>query len=430
MRRIDHRSGGKPMEQMLIKNFKIEDKPSVKYILTEGTRIAYMGEKRPEAKISPGSEYDLGGKLLFPGFINVHTHLDKSRLAERIKNESGTIGEARARLLAYKKQMTKADIKERARQTAEEMIQAGCIAVRSHVDVDPAIGLRGVEALLELREEYRDKITIQIVAFPQEGISEAPGTSQLMEQALAMGADVVGGHLSIAADFYEHSARVFELAEKYDRDVDIHVDYDIDRDYSKKSVHRDGVIYPDELGITAMCEVKKERGFAGRTAASHLCGLDAADPEAAQNLISLIRRSGIDVVALAPNNMYCNGRGDAYNVRRGVTKVKALMGAGVRVSFGPDNIKDPFNPLGSADIIQNAVLTAYACHFASEEDYRKLFTMCTRDAADIMGLEDYGLEEGREANFTVVDAENSRDALADKAAVKGLFRRGRPVFLR
>lgn len=417
------------MDQLLLKNVALEGYEEPQSILVEDGRIRSITAQTPE--VGPDAQVlDGKGCLAVPGLINFHTHLDKAGLAEVIPNRSGTIGEARSVLFAYKKTMQKEDVKRRAREAIRRSIQAGVVAIRTHVDIDPSIGLRGMEAILELKEELKDVITLQVVAFPQEGITESPGTYQLMEDALRLGADVVGGHLSIAADFPEHAARVFDLAEHFGKEVDIHVDYDIDRDYTKKSIHPDGLAYPDALGIMAMCEEKMKRNFSANVTASHLCGLDSVDPECAKQIIALIRRAGVGVVALAPNNMFCNGRGDLCNTRRGVTKAKALMEAGVPVFFGPDNLRDPFNPLGCEDMVVNALLTAYACHFATREDYGALLRMCTCDAAARMGLEDYGLKEGCRADITLLDAPDFQQVLCRAAKPTALIRGGSVLFQR
>ncbi len=407
---------------ILLQNAALLDGAELRDILVEDGRIAAAA---PGLPVREGTQtFACGGRLVLPGLVNVHTHLDKSGLAGRVSAGGGTIGEARRALLAYKREMTREDIKARARQTALDSVRCGVTALRTHVDVDPVVGLRGIEALLELREELKGLLTLQVVAFPQEGITEAPGTYELMREALRMGADIVGGHLSIAADCAEHAARVFDLAEEFGREVDVHVDYDIQRCYAAASVHADGAAYPDALGVVALCEEKLRRGFPLPVTADHLCGLDCVAPELARNVIALLRRAQVGVVALPPNNLYCNGREDPCNTRRGVTRLKDLLAGGVNALFAPDNIRDPFNPLGTPDMIQNAILTAYACHMAGERDYRLLLELCTGRAAALMGLEDYGLSPGCRANIAVLDARTPVQALAEHAGVAALFRDG------
>ncbi len=408
----------------IISNARIEESAQWVHILIEGEKILTITSDKPDHVTE---EIDAGGNLVLPGLINIHMHLDKSGLAETIFNRSGTLSEAREKMRKAKAGFTKEDIKARAKKTVLRAVQDGVTAIRTHVDIDPSIGLRGLEALLELREDLKHLVHIQIVAFPQEGISEEPGTEDLMREAMTMGADVVGGHLSIAQDFREHSARVFELAAEFDRDVDIHVDIDIDRDYSKTTPDRDGREYPEGLGVVAMAKETLRRGYGGRVAASHLCALDALPPSMAENVIALMARSGVSAVALPPGNLFTHGRADPQNVRRGVTRVRALLAGGVRVSFGTDNIRDPFNPLGNTNMIHNAILTAYACHMATAEDFRTTLKLCTVNAADIMNLPGYGLKEGMFADIVVLDAPSAEEALANQATATHVFKRGRLV---
>lgn len=414
------------MSKILIRNIKTLNDSCTQDILVENGKIANIA-----SKISiddAGEKYDFKGGLLTPALINIHTHLDKSNLSKYVINETGTIGEARKKLFEYKKNMTADEIKERARQTILESVNNGILFLRTHVDVDPVIGLKGIIALLDLREEFKDLIKIEIVAFPQEGISESPGAYALLESAMLLGADVMGGHLSVAKDFNEHSTRMFELASKFGCDIDVHVDYDIDRDYSTYRTCSDGKKYPKELGVVDLCHCKKDFNFKGLVTASHVCGLSSALPEDAEQIMGLMHEENINVVALAPNNLYCNGRSDKHNIRRGVTLAKPLLNKGVNVSFGPDNIRDPFNPLGSSDMIMNGLITAYACHFSNKIDYDELFNMCTYRAAKIMKLENYGLELGCYADFTVFHSDSPEKIFANAEKPAALFRRGTLIF--
>ncbi len=412
------------MTKKVIANARIGNALEPVHILIEGEQIVSVSDEKPG---NVNEVFDAGGNLVLPGLINIHMHLDKSGLAQTISNRSGTLGEARERIRDAKAGFTKEDIKARAGKTVLRAVQDGVTAIRSHVDIDPSIALRGLEAILELRDELRHLVDIQIVAFPQEGISEEPGTEDLMREALRLGADVVGGHLSIAPDFREHSERVFDMAEAFDRDVDIHVDIDIDRDYGNTTLQGDGREYPDGLGVVAMALETARRGYGGRTAASHLCALDALSPSMAKDVISLIARSGVSAVALPPGNLYTHGRADPQNVRRGVTRVRALMDGGVRVAFGTDNIRDPFNPLGNTNMIHNAVLTAYACHMATAEDFDTTLKLCTVHAAEIMKLPGYGLKAGSFADIVVLDAPSAEEVLANQATATHVFKRGRLV---
>lgn len=404
-----------------LNNVKVLGIDSPQRISIHGGVIAGISNSKDE--MTPG-DIDGCGNLILPSFINIHTHLDKSGLAHKIINESGTVTEARTRLREYKKRMEKEDIKERARNTILDALQGGVTAIRTHIDIDPDIGLKGIEAILELREEFSNYMVIDVVAFPQEGITESPGTLPLMEEALRLGANVVGGHLSIAKDFKEHSRILFDLAEKFDRDLDVHVDYDIDRDYSILFKSADGIEYPTALGVVPLAEETICRCFQGRVSASHLCGLDAIVPPISDRVIDLIAKARMNAIALVPNNLYCHGRADLKNVRRGVTKVKTLLNRGVHVAIGSDNIRDPFNPLGSANIIQTATLSAYACHMATQKEFEKLTDMFTIDAAKIMNLQSYGLKIGCNADLSMVEAASVEEMFAKQSNVRYTLKKG------
>jgi cytosine deaminase len=392
-------------------------------IFITGERIERIaGENVPAS-----TQIDAWGCLVLPGLVNPHAHLDKAGLATRVVNQSGTILEARQRVLQAKPGITTEDILLRASKVILTSLKGGVTAIRTHVDVDPTIGLKGIEALLELKRKISDLIDLQIVAFPQEGISESPGTLELLREALRMGADVVGGHLSIAKDFLEHCRIVFSLAKEFDKDVDFHVDFDIDRDYQKQSIHADGMKYPDELGIVWLIEEADQQNYSRRTNASHLCGLDSISPDDANRIISLIAKLGISVVSLPPGNLFLHGRSDPNRIRRGVTKVKALLDAGVCTSFGPDNIRDPFNPIGSPSMILNAVLTAYACHMKSPDDFNAVFEMCTVNAAKILRLPNYGIAPGCYADLIILDSDSPEEILANPGNPRYVFKRGRLI---
>jgi len=303
-------------------------------------------------------------------------------------------------------------------------LRYGITAIRTHVDVDPVIQLRGIQAILNLRKKYKNKIDLQIVAFPQEGIEQSPGTYELMVEALKLGADVVGGHLSNVNDHRNHMEHVIQLAKTFIKPIDIHVDFNIDRDYSNKISFSDGIMYPRDLGVVWMADEVIQSHFNGLTVASHLCGLDNLSPEDSTNVINLLKKANISVIALPPGNLFLQGRSDNQKVRRGVTKVKELLNSGIKVSFGPDNIRDAFNPIGSPNMIFNAILTAYACHMTSSADFQEVFNMCTYTAAQIMQLPKYGLNDGCFADLVVLDQPTIIDALSYQANPLMVFKKG------
>ncbi len=424
------------MNDLLIEGARLWTGEPLQNIRVDGERIVSVTPQSDEQEHNAGSRtakksIRLDGRLVFPGFINVHAHLDKVGLAARIPNESGTIDEVRRNMNRAKSSFTYLDVKERATRAMERCIQHGVTAVRTHVDVDPTVGLASLKALTSLKEEFKHAIDLQIVAFPQEGIEEFPGTEQLLRLALEAGADLIGGHPSISASTLElrrQVDRVFEIAKEFDVDIDFHTDFGITRDYSREVTrHRDGRDYPDNLGAVYIAERTIAEGYQGRVTASHLCGLDMVPPELRANVCDLLREAGVAVVSNPASNMYGNGRDDAVGARRGVTRLTELIAAGVDVAVGTDNIRDAFNPWGNTDLIQNAILASLACHLVTEQDFMTMLELHTVAPAAIMGLTGYGLASGDEASLVVLEARSLADLLDGDTARRLVLKRGLSV---
>jgi cytosine deaminase len=369
------------------------------------------------------------GSLVLPGLVNVHTHLDKTGLADLVPNASGTIAEARRRMLEAKRAFTAADVEQRASAALTELSLNGVTAVRSHVDVDPVVGLKGVEALLRVREQFAGRVDLQLVAFPQEGAGADRTTARLMRESLEMGVDVVGGHLSIATtpDAVKRELDVvFSLALRYDKDVDVHTDFGIDPDI-QESVHVDGRRYPDGLGVVHLAERTRAEGYSGRVTASHVCGLSQADPDLRASVIQLLAETGVSVVALPASNLYAHGRADHVGARRGIAPVRELLQGGVRVAFATDNIRDPFDPFLGSDLLVNAVIAAIACHMVNGADFETVIKLHTTAPAAILGMVEYGLDPGCVADLVVIEARSVGELLDGRRVPLVVMKSGRLV---
>ncbi|HHX29913.1 MAG TPA: amidohydrolase family protein, partial [Clostridiaceae bacterium] len=269
--------------------------------------------------------------------------------------------------------------------------------------------------VLALREKYKDRMTLQLVAFPQEGILKDPGCDKLMDEAMAMGCDIVGGMPANEATLEDSLAHVkycFDLAEKYDADVDMHVDETDDPFYRTLEMVADETI---------------RRGWQGRVTAGHTCALAAYDDHYAAYVIEKVARAGIHMITNPVTNLMLQGRLDKQPIRRGITRVKELLESGVNVSFGQDCVNDTFYPLGSADMLQVANITVHAAQMSLPPELEKVFDMITVDANKIMNLEGYGLEEGKTANLLVIDAKNIREAMAMAPNRPYVIREGRII---
>lgn len=386
--------------------------------------ISTCGSIRSDDQLS---QFD--GALLLPGFVNIHAHLDKAGLAARVANVSGTVDEARWRMKAAKAGFTRADVQERALQVARSSVTNGVTAIRTHVDIDPVVGLTSVEALLALREQMLGVLELQIVAFPQEGIVEAPGTEDLMREALRMGVDCVGGHLSILQS--PEAMRValdsvFGLAREFDRDIDVHTDFGIDFE-PRVSRHGDGRLYPDGLGIVHLAERTVSEGFQGRVAASHVCGLSSVPADLRANVIDLIASAAVSVIACPASNLVAHGRSDATGPRRGIAPVRELLDGGVRVALGTDNIRDPFDPFLGTHPVINAVLAAISCHMVNESDFATVIELQTSQPAAIMRLPDYGISDGCSADIVVLEARDLTELLDGRFSPLLVLKNGQEV---
>ncbi|QYJ16451.1 Cytosine deaminase [Rubrobacter xylanophilus DSM 9941] len=371
-------------------------------VAVAGGRIARISSRIDG---TAGREIDAGGRLLSPPYIESHVHLDTTLTAGEPRwNESGTLFEGIRIWSERKGSVTREDVMERATQLLRWQAAQGVLHVRTHADVtDPE--LVGLQALLEVREKVRDWIDVQIVAFPQEGMISYPRGTELVEEALRLGADVVGG-----IPHYEHTREMgvesvketFRLAEKYDRPVDIHCDETDD---------------PHSRFLEVMAAEAIRTGMGERVTASHTTAFGSYDNAYAFKLMGFLAKADINFVANPLVNITLQGRYDAYPKRRGITRVKELWQNGLNVSLGYDDVMDPWYPLGTGGMLQPAHMTVHACHMTGRREVVACYEMVTTNAARTLGLEGYGVAEGGGADFVLVDAPNEWDAIRRLASV-------------
>ncbi|MBN2053465.1 amidohydrolase family protein [bacterium] len=352
------------------------------------------------------------GKLITPTFVDPHVHLDKALISEILpENKSGTLAEAIALIWEKKRSYTKTDIKTRASRVIEWAIANGTTIMRTHVDVDTIGGLLPMEALLEVRNRYAGVFDLQVVAFPQEGILQDPGTGDLMEEAMRMGADVLGGmpyNERTEEDQKRHIDMVFDLALKYDADIDMHVDETDD---------------PAARTLQYLAARTIDAGYQGRVTAGHTCALAAYDDPYASRVIDLVKKAGINMITNPATNLMLQGRFDKQPIRRGITRVKELIAAGVNVSFGQDCLKDTFYPtFGRADMLEVGLITAHAAQFSTPREIDYLMTMLTENAAGLMKILEYGIAVGNPAHLNILDCASVPEAFRiqpDRTVMRG-----------
>lgn len=399
---------------LLIKNARVwDDRDLVSIAISDGN-ISQLGT---DLQGTPGEQLDAAGRAVLPGFVEPHLHMDKALLYRRQPTRDGTLEEAIRLTGKLKAEQDREDVLERSRAVLDMAVRAGTVAIRVHPDVDPLQGLLGVETALELQQEYRHLLDLQIVAFPQEGIVKSPGTLDLMTEAMKMGASVVGGCPYNEPGWdgtVEHITHVFDLAERFDAPVDMHADFADDT--------------ADQRFTAAgyIAEQTLQRGFQSRVSLGHVTSLGALTPEDAKPVIDLLREADVHIVTLPATDIYLGGRGDSASQRRGLTPVHLLRDSGVNVTFSSNNVRNAFTPFGKADPLLIANLLAHAAQFGTPHSQAEVLRMATHDAARSIGIgESYGISVGKAADLVIFDCDRVDDVLLDIPARRWVLKRGR-----
>jgi cytosine deaminase len=355
-------------------------------------------------------EIDVAGKLVIPGLVESHFHLDKALLGAGAPADAGSVAGAIRATADMKRRFTREDIATRARRALELAIRHGTTAMRTHVEVDPIVGLAGMEAILPLKREYAWAIDLQICVFPQEGIFRAPGTEALMRKALAMGGEVVGGVPYNDDDPLAHLDLVFDLAREFDRDVDLHLDFADDA---------------DRLLVGEVADRAIRYGWQGRVCAGHMSALAALAPDALAPVVDRIRDAGISILVLPATDLYLMGRNDVRNVRRGIAPARRLHDAGVNVAVSTNNVQNPFTPFGDCDLLRVANILATAGHLGTVDDLALVLRMATAHGARALRLPAHGLGDGAVADLVVLDCSEPAEAVGAIPERLMVFKRGR-----
>lgn len=399
---------------MLFKNGHIENSVEAVDIRVTDGKFEQIGANL-EAR--PGEEVvDCTDKLFLPPFIESHVHLDTCLTAGQPRwNMSGTLFEGIERWEERKEFLTKEDVKNRVNKVVRMQAANGVQHVRTHVDInDPK--LTALEAILELREEVKDFINIQIVAFPQYGILSYPNGKELLEEALKMGADAAGAipHFEFTREYSVESLNIcFELAQKYNKLIDVHCD-EIDDESSR--------------GLETLATRAYETGMRDMVTASHTTAMHSYNNAYVIRLMRLLKMSGINFVANPCVNMHLGGRVDTYPKRRSLTRVKELTAEGCNVSFGNDDIFDPWNPLGNTSMRDAVFMGLYAGHMLGYEEIMNSYKFVTTNAARTLHLGDgYGIKEGNDASFVIMNAKNYYDALNYNEPVLASYKNGKLI---
>ncbi|CAH6661648.1 cytosine deaminase [Pseudocitrobacter vendiensis] len=355
---------------------------------------------------------DAEGGLALPPFIEPHIHLDTTQTAgEPNWNQSGTLFEGIERWAERKALLSHDDVKARAWKTLKWQMANGIQYVRTHVDVsDPS--LTALKAMLEVKQEVAPWVDLQIVAFPQEGILSYPNGEELLEEALKLGADVVGAipHFEFTREYGVESLHIaFRLAQKYERPLDIHCD-EIDDEQSR---------FVETVAALALKE-----GIGSRVTASHTTAMHSYNGAYTSRLFRLLKMSGINFVANPLVNIHLQGRFDDYPKRRGITRVKEMLAAEINVCFGHDDVFDPWYPLGTGNMLQVLHMGLHVCQLMGYQQINEGLKLITHHSARTFGVTDYGIAPGNTANLIILPAENGFEAVRRQVPVRWSIREG------
>ncbi|UPJ66652.1 amidohydrolase family protein [Bradyrhizobium sp. 191] len=360
------------------------------------------------------AEVDLGGRLALPGFVDTHIHLDKACLLGRCGHDHGSVSEAIRAVAAMKKDFTIEDVYARGAKVLERAIVNGTTRMRTHVEIDPRIGLRGFEAVKALKRDYAWAVDLELCVFPQEGLTNDPGAEELLIQALREGGEAIGGCPYMDTDPNAHLARIFDLAQEFDVDVDLHLDFDLD---------------PSWWHLDEVCRQTEQRNYGGRVAIGHATKLSALPPDRMKAATAQLAKSGVAVTVLPATDLYLMGREATHNAPRGLTLAHKLADDGVLCSVATNNVLNPFTPFGDASLLRMANFYANVAH-ASVSDFDTCLDLVTELPARLMNLADYGIEVGNPADLIVLDTQDSRFAIAELPDVLIGFKGGRQTFAR
>ena len=359
--------------------------------------------------------YDANGRLACAGLIETQIHIDKSRLVDRLPPETGRRINPMAQVAAIKKDLTVEDIRRRAALTLENCILNGATRMRTQVEVDPAIGMRGFDGVQSLIADYKWAIDIEICVFAQDGLTNYPGTDELLAEGLKRGAKAIGGAPRYDPDHAGQIRRIFEMAREFDADIDIHLDVGDT---------------PDELDVPLVCDLAEQYRRGGRVTVGHMAKLSTMPPDGLAAIARRMADAGVAVTVLPLTDLFVMGRDQDHNVRRGVADANFLIEHGVNCSLSTNNVLNPVTPFGDCSLIRMANLHANVLQVGRAEQLRECFAMLTERSARLLNLPDYGLAVGNPADIVIIDAESPEQAIAEIRQPLAVYKRGKRTVLR
>jgi cytosine deaminase len=360
-------------------------------------------------------ELQAAGCLVTSGLIETHIHLDKTCILDRCHIEEGTVAEAVRITAAAKRDFTVEDVYARGKRTLERCISHGTMQMRTHVELDPGIGMIGFDAIEQLARDYAWATDLELCVFPQEGLTNNPGTEELLIEGLRRGARAIGAVPYFDSDPRGQIDRIFAIARDFDAEIDMHLDL---------------AETTQGMQIEYVCRKTEEFGWGGRVAVGHATQMSLLPPDRFGAIARKMASAGVAVTILPSTDLHLMGRSHDHAVPRGVVPAEPLRQAGVTCSISTNNVLNPFTPYGDGSLIRMANLYANVCHVSRPSDLAGCLDMITGAAARLMRLEHYGIAVGGPADLVCLDASNPAEAIATLAQPLWGIKRGHASFTR
>lgn len=391
----------------LLRNARLIGKNALMDIMIEGDKIKSVNLAKPSGEKETNIVEDLNGRIVLPGFVDIHTHLDKAYTFPTLKNRTGTLLEAVDRFCAYQSSVSVNMLEESMTYSIHQAIKRGTTAIRTHLDAASSEYVRRVViAFNHVKEKFSDCIDLEAVMMcPLQMTKEA---EKDIKWALRNGINIVGGAHQLA-DRPEHNLdTIFDIAVSMNADIDIHVDESDD---------------PNVSSLPQICKMTEDANYQGRVTAGHCTSLAAMEEKQAHEILLNIKEAGINIVTLPGTNMYLLGRQDIGLIRRGLTRVKDMLSLNIPLAVASDNVQDPFHPYGNGDLLQMALLASYGAHLSTQEEMQKVLEMITTVPAMFMG-EYHGIEPGRHADFVVLGSYEPELILSEQTHQRETWKNG------
>jgi cytosine/creatinine deaminase len=393
---------------LIVRRARLTDRPSDQLldIGIDGGRIVAI-EPNLAAE---GATYDAAGRLVCGGLVETHIHLDKAHLLDRRPALAGRNINPVPYTSAIKPEISTVDVYARAERALQECILRGTTHIRTQVEVDPLIGMRGFDAIEKLGDDYRWAVDLQICIFPQDGLTNVPGTQELLVEGLRRGARVIGAAPRYDTDGSEQIRRIFKLAREFDADIDMHLDVGPSAEH---------------LDVHLVIELTEQYRLGGRVTVGHMAKLSLLPPDELEQTARRLADAGVSVTVLPATDLFLMGRNHDHAVPRGVADANFLLGHGVNCSLSTNNVMNPSTPYGDCSLIRLANLHANVLQVGLPHELCDCFEMITTRSARILNLADYGVAAGHPADLVVIDAASPDRAVAEIRHPVAAFKRGR-----